>query len=168
MADIPAAGRFEFVSEGVFSDFLKENPVGVSYDECVFSLPKRSTAGSAGYDLYAPFSFELAPMQSITVPTGIRAKINEGWFLMIAPRSGLGTKFRLRLDNTVGIIDSDYYNADNEGHIMVKLTYESTQGKTLKISQGTAFAQGIFIPFGITEDDDAQGERHGGFGSTGI
>lgn len=159
------AGSFGFVSDSIFIPSVQQFVTDPAV--CIRRLPERSTAGSAGYDLFAPFGFELAPMKSIIIPTGIRALIYPGWFLMIAPRSGLGTRFRLRLDNTVGIIDSDYSSADNEGHILIKLTNESTEGKTLSVASGTAFAQGIFIPFGITEDDCADGERHGGFGSTG-
>ena len=83
-------------------------------------LPVRATSGSAGYDFFAPFDFILAPSQTIKIPTGIRCEIDEGWVLKIYPRSGLGFKFRLQLNNTVGIIDSDYFYSDNEGHIFIK------------------------------------------------
>ncbi|MGN0700001.1 MAG: deoxyuridine 5'-triphosphate nucleotidohydrolase [Oscillospiraceae bacterium] len=129
-------------------------------------LPARATKGSAGYDIYAPFDITLSPGETIKVPTGIRAKIEDGWVLKIYPRSGLGFKFRLQLDNTVGIIDSDYYFSDNEGHIFIKITNDTKAGKTVEIPAGTAFAQGIFVEYGITYDDDAQGLRNGGFGST--
>ena len=129
-------------------------------------LPKRATTGSAGYDFYAPFDFTLAPGESILMPSGIRAKMEEGWVLMLFPRSGLGFKYRLQLDNTVGIIDADYYFAKNEGHIMIKLTNDSHTGRTLEIHAGDAVAQGIFVPFGITVSDAAEGARVGGFGST--
>ncbi len=129
-------------------------------------LPKRATKGSAGYDFYAPFSFSLAPGQTIKIPTGIRCKMDEDWVLKIYPRSGLGFKFRLQLNNTVGIIDSDYFNSDNEGHIFIKLTNDSNEGKTVDVAQGTGFAQGIFLEYGITVDDEASAERNGGFGST--
>ena len=129
-------------------------------------LPKRATSGSAGYDFFAPFDIELKPGETVKVPTGVRVKIAEGWLLSLYPRSGLGFKFRLRLDNTVGIIDSDYYFSDNEGHIFAKITNESNDGKTVKIAAGTGFMQGIFTEYGITEDDEADGIRNGGFGST--
>ena len=87
--------------------------------------------------------------------------------LAVFPRSGLGFKFRLQLNNTVGIIDSDYYFSDNEGHIFVKLTNDSNEGKVVDLKEGDAFAQGIFLPYGITEDDDVTASRNGGFGSTG-
>ncbi len=129
-------------------------------------LPKRATKGSAGYDFYAVKDIELAPGESAKMPTGIRVKIDEGWVLKVYPRSGLGFKFRLQLNNTVGIIDSDYYYSDNEGHIFIKITNDSREGKTVKIKQGDAFAQGIFVEYGITVDDDVQDIRNGGFGST--
>ena len=129
-------------------------------------LPVRATVGSAGYDFFAPFSFNLSPKQTIIIPTGIRCKIEEGWFLMCAPRSGLGFKYRLQLDNTIGIIDSDYYNSDNEGHIMIKITNDTYHNKTLEISVGESFAQGIFLPYGITQNDMVTDIRNGGFGST--
>lgn len=129
-------------------------------------LPKRATLGSAGYDFFAPFDIELKAGETVKVPTGVRVRIEDGWLLSLYPRSGLGFKFRLQLDNTVGIIDSDYYSSDNEGHIMVKLTNDSKEGKTVNIGAGTGFVQGIFTEFGITVDDEADGVRNGGFGST--
>ena len=129
-------------------------------------LPKRATAGSAGYDFFAPAEFTLKPGETVKIPTGIRVEMQPEWVLKCYPRSGLGFKYRLQLNNTVGIIDSDYFTADNEGHIFIKMTNANRQGKTLSIAAGEGFAQGIFLPFGITEDDDADGIRQGGFGST--
>lgn len=129
-------------------------------------LPKRATKGSAGYDFYAPFAFSLPPGSTIKIPTGIRVKMDEDWVLQLFPRSGLGFKYRLQMNNTVGIIDSDYYNSDNEGHIFAKITNDSNEGKTLEIGAGMGFIQGIFLQYGITVDDDADGIRNGGFGST--
>ncbi len=129
-------------------------------------LPRRATGGSAGYDFFSPVSFELKPGETILLPTGVRARMEEGWVLMLFPRSGLGFKYRLQLNNTVGVIDSDYFNAKNEGHIMLKLTNDSREGKVVSIQAGDAVAQGVFLPYGITVDDQAGGEREGGFGST--
>ena len=129
-------------------------------------LPRRATSGSAGYDFFAPVGFELPAGSTIKIPTGIRAIIEEGWVLTLYPRSSLGFKYRFQLDNSVGVIDSDYARSDNEGHIFLKMTNDSRDGKGLRVPAGTAFAQGIFLPFGITVDDDAQGVRNGGFGST--
>lgn len=134
------------------------------YDK--IKLPKRATTGSAGYDLFIPFALRLKPGETVKIPTGIRCKIDNGWVLKLYPRSGLGFKYRLRLNNTVGIIDSDYYNSDNEGHIMVKITNETNENKILSLEAGDGFVQGIFLPFGLTVDDDADGIRNGGFGST--
>lgn len=129
-------------------------------------LPKRATKGSAGYDFYSPLTFTLKPGETIKIPTGIRARIDDGWVLKCYPRSGLGFKFRLQMNNTVGIIDSDYYTSDNEGHIFCKITNDSNEGKSVTIEEGMGFMQGIFVEFGITIDDEAEEVRNGGFGST--
>lgn len=131
-------------------------------------LPKRATRGSAGYDFKSPLDFTLAPGSSIKIPTGIRCKIDEGWVLKCYPRSGLGFKFRIRLFNTVAVVDSDYFYSDNEGHIFIKLANETNEGKLVKIKQGEGFAQGVFVEYGITVDDDEDEKeiRNGGFGST--
>ena len=129
-------------------------------------LPKRATKGSAGYDFFAPIDITLKPGETIKIPTGIRVKIEDGWVLKCYPRSGLGFKYRMQLNNTVGIIDSDYYFSSNEGHIFTKITNDSNEGKTIEIKKGQGFMQGIFVEFGITYDDDVQDVRDGGFGST--
>lgn len=131
------------------------------------TLPVRATAGSAGYDFHAPFAFSLARRETITIPTGVRVHIEPGWWLGILPRSGHGFKYRIQLDNTLGVIDSDYYHAGNEGHILIKLTNNSLSDTQLSLHTGDSFAQGIFLPYGITTTDHAAGERRGGFGSTG-
>lgn len=125
-------------------------------------LPVRATSGSAGYDFKAPVGFTLFPGASVVVPTGIRVRIDDGWMLMCTPRSGLGFKYGMALANTVGIIDADYYYSDNEGHIMLKVCAKDK----VEIEYGQKFAQGIFVPFGITTDDNITTERNGGLGST--
>lgn len=150
--------RFYKVSE---TEFLKSG-TKETYENIV--LPKRATKGSAGYDFFAPETFSLNPKETIKIATGIRTKIADGWVLMIFPRSGLGFKYRLTLDNTVGIIDGDYFNAENEGHIFIKMT--NLGDKPLTVEKGMAFAQGVFTPFGITFDDSCAAERTGGLGST--
>lgn len=161
---------FEQVSE---AEFLRGWLDAMGGDEetakAVFAslrLPERATTGSAGYDFFAPVDFTLAPGGSLRLPTGIRVRIREGWLLALFPRSGLGFKYRLQLDNTVGIIDSDYYHADNEGHIFIKLTNDSKDGRPLTVHAGEGFAQGVFLPFGLAAGDSVQTQRHGGFGST--
>ena len=129
-------------------------------------LPKRATKGSAGYDFFTPVAIELKPGQTIKIPTGIRVEMEENWVLKLYPRSGLGFKYRLQLNNTVGIIDSDYFYSDNEGHIFAKITNDSNEDKTVSLEAGEGFMQGIFIEYGITFDDDATQIRNGGFGST--
>ena len=163
--------KFEKVSLNQFiKDFkdsfnnLKEQEIIDIYNQII--LPKRATKGSAGYDFYTPINISLKPNETIKIPTGIRVKIEDGWFLAIFPRSGLGFKYRLQLNNTVGIIDADYYNANNEGHIMIKMTNASNENKTVEVNVLQGFAQGIFMPFGITFDDESNESRTGGFGST--
>lgn len=162
--------QFEKVSFSQFEqDFKKNFPecedVRAVYDS--IKLPVRATSGSAGYDFFAPVDLTLEKGKSLLIPTGIRSRINDGWVLKIYPRSGLGFKHRVQLDNTVGIIDADYYNSSNEGHIMIKLSCDAhDEGHSVSISAGDGFAQGIFLQFGITVDDNAVGERDGGFGST--
>lgn len=130
-------------------------------------MPTRSTTGSAGYDFVSPISFTLNPGETIKIPTGVRVCIDDGWFLCCVPRSGLGFKYRLQLDNTVGIIDSDYYFSDNEGHIILKMTNALQDGgAALEVRSGDRIAQGIFMRYGTTQDDNATGSRNGGFGST--
>lgn len=146
-----------------FPESSKEEATKI-YEEIM--LPLRATSGSAGYDFFSPLDFSLEPGQSMLIPTGIRSRMEDGWVLMLYPRSGLGFKFRMQLNNTVGVIDSDYYNSDNEGHIFVRITNDSNEGKMLSVGKGKGFVQGIFMPFGITEDDDVSEVRNGGLGST--
>ncbi|MBR1983812.1 MAG: dUTP diphosphatase [Clostridia bacterium] len=150
--------QFFKVSE---EEFLKEGNLS-AYNSVI--LPKRATSGSAGYDFFASETFTVQPNQTIKIATGVRVKIEEGWVLKIYPRSSLGFKYRLTLNNTVGIIDSDYYFAYNEGHIFIKMT--NCGDKELTVEKGKAFAQGIFVEYGITVDDDCDVIRTGGIGST--
>lgn len=152
---------FELVSRKRYA--LDAGDAAESYT--AIKLPHRATAHSAGYDFFAPYDVFLPTGGSAVIKTGIRARIAEGWVLMLYPRSGLGFKLGLHLANTVGVIDGDYYNADNEGHIMIKLVNPSESSITLQA--GTAFAQGVFVPYGITVDDEQRSSRHGGLGSTG-
>lgn len=137
-------------------------PYAQEYDN--IKIPKRATTGSAGYDFFAPFDFSLVPGATIKIPTGIRCILKEGFVLKEYPRSGLGFKYRVRLDNTVGIIDSDYYKSDNEGHIFIKITNEGQQ--ILEVKQGEAFCQGIIVEHFYAEEDEVTEQRNGGFGST--
>lgn len=131
------------------------------YEEIL--LPNRATVGSAGYDFYLPVDIVFKPLEKKRIPTGIRVKIEQGWVLQLYPRSSLGFKYGLHLSNTVGIIDADYYNSDNEGHIQCSMMNED---QTVELKSGSALIQGVFVPFGITEDDCVTSQRNGGFGST--
>jgi dUTP pyrophosphatase len=159
-------------------------------------LPLRGTSGSAGYDFYIPHDLQLSRGENIVILTGIRAKMPKDMFLSLFPRSGQGFKYRIALSNTVGIIDSDYFNANNYGHIMIKISYDgiassrriafdtSHDNKAItilnpytvepesnfEITAGTAFAQGIFTKYELTSEEIMYGtnnnRRTGGFGST--
>ena len=154
---------FEQFQSGFDGEFTLEE-IKEMYEN--LQLPKRATKGSAGYDFFAPIDINLNPGQTIKVPTGIRSSMEDGWVLKLYPRSGLGFKYRLQLNNTVGIIDSDYYYSSNEGHIFAKITNDSNENKIVSIKKNTGFIQGIFLEYGITYDDEVEEIRDGGFGST--
>jgi len=163
-------GQFEKVSFNQFKQSWEktfvdtEDEIREIYENV--KLPERATNGSAGYDFFTPLAITLHPKQNILIPSGVRVKIENGWFLGIVPKSGLGFKYRLQIDNTIGVIDSDYYYSDNEGHIFIKMTNDSNDDKVLELKAGASVCQGIFMPFGITYDDKADGIRNGGLGST--
>ena len=129
-------------------------------------LPQRATKGSAGYDFYTPIDLNIVPNTTVKIPTGIRCKMKKNYVLQIYPRSSLGFKYRCQLDNTVGIIDSDYYESDNEGHIFIKITNNTLEGKTIEIKCRDAFAQGIFNKYYLAKENKVHTKRNGGFGST--
>lgn len=163
--------RFHKVSEERFTADWKDTFPGTPDEEvhAVYDsirLPRRATTGSAGYDFFSPADFTLKPGETVKIPTGIRVEMNQEWVLKCYPRSGLGFKYRLQMNNTVGIIDSDYFYSDNEGHIFAKLTNDTNEGKTVTIPADTGFMQGIFVEYGITVDDDVTDVRNGGLGST--
>lgn len=152
---------FKLISK---EQYIKDFDVNV---DIKIILPKRATKLSAGYDCYAPTDIYLEPGEDVKVPTGIRAYMQPGEVLIAFPRSGLGFKYYCRLANTVGIIDADYIQSDNEGHIFVKLRNEGDKPMTIK--QGEAMCQFIFLPFLLVDGDNFKNgdERNGGFGSTG-
>ncbi len=131
-----------------------------------FDLPTRATAKSAGYDFHSPVAFDLKPGEIKEIKLEVKVQLNEREVLWLVPRSSLGWKYNVKLVNTVGIIDGDYYNnPENEGEIVLKLHNQGD--KTLHVAVNDRLIQGIFLNFNITDDDAAQGERLGGFGSTG-
>ena len=153
--------RFTRVSEQQYAEAMGElerMPLGE------IPLPRRATAGSAGYDFVSPVGVTVPAGGSALIPTGIRAEMEPGWVLMLFPRSSLGFRHALRLSNTVGVIDSDYAFAKNEGHIMVKLRNPLSEPVT--IGRGDRFCQGVFLPYGTAEEEQVTAGREGGFGST--
>ncbi len=150
-ADTFGLDPFDTIIQDIYNDIKK---------------PKRGTRKSAGYDFFSPIHFSLDPGQSIKIPTGIRVRLKDDRFLMCAPRSGHGFKYKVQLDNTVGVIDADYIESSNEGHIFVKLTNDGREGKRLSVSAGEGFVQGIILRYDTTEEDCSTEQRDGGFGST--
>ena len=156
--------RFGHVSGPIWAENAVNFPDAMAVE--TIPLPARATAGSAGYDFTSPVTVTVPAGGSALIPTGIRAEMEAGWVLMLFPRSSLGFKHGIRLSNTVGVIDSDYAHAKNEGHIMVKLYNPSDREVT--IARGDRFCQGVFLPYGTAEEDGINlGDREGGFGSTG-
>jgi len=128
-------------------------------------LPKRSTKNSAGYDIFSPIDFTLGVGGSIKIPTGFKAYMLPDEFLSFYPRSGLGFKYFLRLANTVGIGDSDYYNnPDNEGHYWLKIRNEGDM--EIVVKTGDRIAQCIFQKYLLADEDNTSEDRIGGLGST--
>lgn len=168
--------HFMKVSDDVYKDALEtarpytkpESTYDMTAKEILDKIitPCRATTQSAGYDFFSPFPFTLNPGETIMIPSGIRAVIADGWFLAIVPRSGLGFKYKFTLDNCTGVIDADYANSANEGHIMLKMT--NNGDRKLSVQAGVAVAQGILLPFGVAVNDDYTEfkTRDGGFGST--
>ncbi len=156
--------EFKTVSREQFDADLKEllDMQGDFYEG--ITIPKRATEGSAGYDFCSPVEIELQAGESVRIPTGIRCRIDEDYVLQIYPRSSFGFKYQMCLLNTTGIIDSDYYHADNEGHIIVGIVNRGN--KTLKIRQGERFVQGVFLRYYLADEEENTAKRHGGFGST--
>lgn len=135
---------------------------------CPFSvkLPERSTSGSAGYDFYTPNPFVIAPGQTLMVKTWVKAQMPKNNVLLLFERSSWGFKKQISIPNAVGVIDSDYYgNADNDGNIAFAFTNHGKE--PIQVNAGDKIGQGIFLPFLLTDDDDASGDRTGGIGSTG-
>ena len=157
-------GQFKEGYQDVFGSAAGDDEIQMVYDG--IRLPCRATSGSAGYDFYAPVEITMEPGETVKIPTGICVEMEDDWVLKCYPRSGLGFKYRLQLNNTVGIIDSDYFYAENEGHIMVRITNDSKVGMELRVDRGMGFIQGVFLEYGLTTDDATDTVRTGGFGST--
>ena len=167
--------KFEKISKEQFfrdfADYLDDECLDVRDGTAVYNLiklPKRATKGSGGYDIFAPHDITIPPKGTVKVPTGIRVHLDDDKFLAIYPRSGLGFKYKMQLWNTTPIIDADYSSSDNEGHIWCKFFNDSPDNKTIIIKQGDAMCQGVIQQYFKTVDDETDGVRNGGFGSTGV
>lgn len=153
--------KFEKISK---EQWTKDEINGIDYEE--HQIPKRGSKNSAGYDFFSPIDIIIPAHNTAKIPTGIKVIMETDEVLMIYPRSSIGFKTNIRLSNTTGIIDSDYYNnPDNEGHMWIKF-YNPTD-IDYKINIGDKIAQGIFTKFLIVDDDKTDSERVGGLGSTG-
>lgn len=157
----------DFINNQSVTTFLFGKVPDCGIDENDIIYPKRSTNGSAGYDIFSTETFTLKPRESKIVKTGLNVLLGWNMVLMIYPRSGLGFKYKVQLANTVGVIDSDYILSDNYGHIMIKLVNDGD--KDLTIMKGDAFAQAVCTDYFISDDDETveKAIRNGGFGSTG-
>ena len=153
--------KFERIS---FSQFKKDVSDDINlYNEYI--LPNRATKFSAGYDFIAIDDFVIMPGEVKKIPTGIKVIMNDDEALFLYVRSSMGFKYNVRLTNQVGIIDKDYYgNPDNDGHIWISL--QNHGDKEFVVKKGAAFCQGIFMKYLITDDDNANGVRESGIGST--
>lgn len=168
--------RFEKVS---FEQFLRDTMESFSRVSLLrrmdlntiyqqIKLPERATIGSAGYDFFYPFNdTSITCDDDIVIPTGIKCYIKDGWWLGLYPKSSIGIGYKAQLDDTVSVIDGDYYNCEsNEGHIFVKITNRDKNHRTLTLKNGKAYCQGIFLPYGIVVGDNVTATRTGGLGST--
>ena len=155
--------KFEKIS---FEQFIKD----VKDDRMLYDnieLPKRSTKTSAGYDIRSVQDGVVKPGKTMIFKTGLKVSMNPDEALFIYSRSSQGYKYDVCLINSVGVIDSDYYNnPDNEGHFSVKLI--NLGDKDFEVKIGDKIAQGIFQKF-LTVDDEIEikSKRKGGLGSTG-
>lgn len=157
--------RFEIISKEQWEKDIPQDTVQCAILE--HKQPRRATKSSAGYDFISPIEITVPAHQMAKIPTGIKAQMNDNEVLYIYPRSSIGFKTGIRLANTVGIVDSDYYNNENnEGHIFIKF-YNPTDND-YKINIGDKIAQGIFATYlTVDDEEDILTQRAGGFGSTG-
>ena len=139
------------------------------YEDKGINLPVRKTKHSAAYDIEAAEEVVLPSfkqgMKPILIPTGLKAYMQSDEVLLIVPRSSGPKKQGISFPHNVGVIDSDYYNnSDNEGHIFVQCI--NLKDEDVVIKKGESVAQAIFQKYLTVDDDNAEGKRTGGFGST--
>lgn len=118
-----------------------------------YLLPRRETKNAAAYDFYALYDYVLKPGEVKKIPTGVKVNMEADDALLLLDRSSMGFKFNVRMCNQVGVIDADYYNnADNEGHMWIKIQNEGTEDYIVK--KGDGMCQGMFIKYLKTDDDE--------------
>ena len=156
--------EFQKVSNKQFNNDLSNLGYKLADQYSFVCLPTRATTGSAGYDFVTPVDIIIKPNEMVKIPSGIRCKIDNGYVLSLYPRSSLGIKKNITLANTVGIIDSDYYNAENEGHIIIALV--NNGDKDVELKAGERIVQGIFTKYYLALEEEVTGIRTGGIGSS--
>ena len=165
--------QFEKVSWEEFQkDYINIFGAGKTIDMSVvrsiydnIKIPQRKTKYSAGHDISIPFEIALSSGNKMMIPTGIRCRLDEDYVMLIAPRSSLGIKKGLRLNNTLAVIDSDYYmNPDNEGHIFISVVNDGRD--VIKFKAGDNIVQAMFVKYGVADEAEVTEERSGGIGST--
>lgn len=153
--------KFEKISFEQFKKDIKDDKE--LYES--YNLPRRSTKNSAGYDFEALYDYTLKPGEIKKIPTGVKVQMESDDVLFLIDRSSMGFKYNVRMCNQVGVIDADYYNSDNEGHMWIKIQNEGN--KEYIVKKGDAMIQGIFIKYLKTDDDvETDNVRNGGIGST--
>lgn len=156
--------KFEKVSPEQFAADCDAAGFAVEYANVV--MPKRATKGSAGYDICCPFDVVLAPHTDVKIPTGIRCTgMPRSAVMTIYIRSSVGIKRNVMLKNLTPVVDSDYSDSDNEGHIWLALYNYGNDD--VEFTAGERIAQAVFLPYLVCDDDEAVGARNGGIGSTG-
>lgn len=154
--------KYEIISK---EQFIKDNIREDLYESV--SLPVRGTKSSAGYDIKAVGDYNLNPGCILKIPTGLKVAMESDEVLLLFSRSSVASKHDVVLANSVAVIDADYYNnQNNEGHLWIALKNNSKE--VFSIHNGDRICQGMFIKYGITDDDSAIHNRSGGFGSTGV
>lgn len=148
---------------------LRGFEIAKGWEDKNINLPKRSTKYAAGYDVEAAEDTIIPTfkpgVKPTLIPTGLKAYMQDDEMLCLYNRSSNPKKKGLVLANSVGIIDKDYYgNADNDGHIMYAMW--NFKNEDVKIEKGERIGQAIFQKYLIADNDNAEGERKGGFGST--
>ena len=163
---VPKIRGFELVSNEGIEKTQTSNKVNGAVIPCCGILPKRGSSESAGYDIISPVDFTVPAGGKVTIYSNVKAYMQSGEMLIALPKSSGGIKLDLMLANTVGLIDSDYYNnSSNEGNIAVCLRSLNDEDVTYKAGDG--ICQVIFMPFLVSDNCNTEDERIGGIGSTG-